>query len=281
MLILSFSIDIVGMLNNLYDLEQKRCCNIISMTKTIDYAGLVCVVLPIYFTIAGTGCCVTFFIADAEGILLFCIALKWDISTSEFGKCARFTLSMIVFQECLKAIRTVALLVVSIDIFKGKLVASMVSSRYLVWKEVKFYKTMQLAFNILRGFAIALGSCALSMAFVGLVVGVNATLIGLRMRNPMVYVSSFGLSLMIIGLLQVGFIANCSVFENSGKILQRWKEHAGYRRDGGFAKRVVRSLRVMSIPACDIGIVDKDIKMNYCDGVLNYILTALMISKEA
>lgn len=60
------------------------------------------------------------------------------------------------------------------------------------------------------------------------------------------------------------------IHEDSSALLRKWMVMARELADDGLMKRVVLSTRENSIPAGQVGIFDRDTKMNYFNQVANY-----------
>ncbi|CAL8140871.1 unnamed protein product [Orchesella dallaii] len=123
----------------------------------------------------------------------------------------------------------------------------------------------------------------LSIAFVVFVVGTNITWFGIRNLSSIFIPCLSGFfvvaELLFISLL---FEVGCSIYETSGTVKAKWMRNLENckRTQRPLLKRLLLSCPQISIPVGGVGIMDRDIKMNYFHNTVNYIVTPLLVVND-
>lgn len=123
----------------------------------------------------------------------------------------------------------------------------------------------------------------LSIMSVALLVCVNLLLFCYEILPWNIYMSLPILIIAGVALLEFMFGVGCGVYERSGKTLQKWKSILWMvQRSGqqGVLRRVLKSLRPISFPVGDIGIMDKDIQVNYWANAVNFLVNSSFLVKD-
>lgn len=145
---------------------------------------------------------------------------------------------------------------------------------------VSLYNKLSIQMSNFKAVLILVSTGVLSVFFVGMIMGVNVAFLGILLDEIIFEVMGASLFMFSCGILQITFFFCCHIFEDSSALLVNWRCAARIKKDGGYFQRVVSSMRVIAIPAGNVGIFDKEIKMNYFDEVVNYAANVIVISKE-
>lgn len=118
------------------------------------------------------------------------------------------------------------------------------------------------------------------LVFFILVAGVSCIIIGIYVGKFMLYFCALVATIPFCVVLQLVFSTTCCIFENSQTVLRKWLGQAKRMRDAGYLKREVMALRVLAMPAGNAGIMVRDIKMNYYNGILNWVASIFMLFSD-
>ncbi len=120
----------------------------------------------------------------------------------------------------------------------------------------------------------------LSSAFVVLLFACNLTLLGYSYLPFKMYIMAPIIFVYMLGFVLVVLLVEGFVYYETSELLSSWKwlTHTGRGRSG-VVKKMLRSCRPVSFPCGDIGIVDRDIKINYLLAVLDRSIEVLLLFK--
>lgn len=145
---------------------------------------------------------------------------------------------------------------------------------------LNMFRQLAILLNQFRPVTLLVTSGGLATFFGTLVVGANSIVIGMLLDDIRMELIGIMVTLTAFGLVQIIFFFCCHIFEDSSGLLNDWTDRALRMNDGGHMRRAVKGLRVLSIPTGDVGVFDRDIKMNYFSKVIDYITNVLLICME-
>lgn len=131
----------------------------------------------------------------------------------------------------------------------------------------------------MNGFELKATSAALSILFVGIVFCVNVIISAVERNNFVLVLAIPVVLLVFVVVLHLFFTIGCLFFDLSGLALHRWKKQVNSlrtKREVKFVSKLLNSLRVVSVPAGNVGIIDRDIKGNYWDKLLGTVADILI-----
>lgn len=132
--------------------------------------------------------------------------------------------------------------------------------------------------NVYNPFLVPVSTAVLSGMFGMLVVGINTTIFGMLLDKITLKIG-LGMTMVSGVILQKTFLFCCHIFEDFRAIRDAWNKSASFMKDAGYMRSVAKSLRPFAIPAGEVGIFDRDIKMNYINQVI-YVTITLLVGKE-
>lgn len=140
------------------------------------------------------------------------------------------------------------------------------------------FRQLAIILNEYHPVFVPLTPVVLSTLFFILVFGANLAIIGIFLTQAVL--TSLGATIVFVSveLLDVVFFICCHIPLDSSALLHTWISDR--KNDGGYASRVVKGMRVLSIPVGIVGIIDKDIQMNYFAKVISYVADVRIICKK-
>lgn len=145
---------------------------------------------------------------------------------------------------------------------------------------ISHYTHLQLQLNNLQGFEKALSTCGLSIIFIILIVSLNGIIFAWRERSGFLFIMAFLVGSNAVVVMYNALLLGCSIYENSVKILQMWSRQLAERKNCSYLSKVARSCQPLSLPAGNVGILDRDIKMNYFDKVVVYSVNVMVVIEK-
>ncbi len=148
--------------------------------------------------------------------------------------------------------------------------------RNAAYKSFQLYKQLIVQRNILRNFERDLTSVGLVGVFILLVLTTSASVIAFSEKN-FTMLAVVALTFTIgYSTVSVTFHICCSINEDSVEILKRWESQCGSGTQAQFLRRILRSNKPLFVPVGEVGIMDKDLKLNYFSAVTDYAVNVLL-----
>lgn len=124
-------------------------------------------------------------------------------------------------------------------------------------------------------------AATLGVAFIFVLVGTCALVLFTKQNKPMLEIPALMIALSSMLILQVLFLSGCSFFKFSTALLRKWNLEINYfdcgRPSKPYIRRVVQSLRIISVPAGSVGIIDNDCKLNYFHNLLENVVNSVVL----
>lgn len=137
--------------------------------------------------------------------------------------------------------------------------------RKLSYSNILIYRQLVVERNILKCFEQNLTSLGLFAIFFILVVSINGTIIAWKFDKLVLFTMALVMFVFTLGLVVIGFHLCCSIYEISVKIQTVWASQLStvptYSKL--LLRKLVVSCKVLSIPAGHVGIIDREIKVNF------------------
>lgn len=140
---------------------------------------------------------------------------------------------------------------------------------------IRVYHQQWLLIQRLRPVLVATSSIVLSIYFLLLVFGINSVLVWFSYKQYFLAFCGALYMLYCVHNVMLGINLGCQLNENSEKLISNWKSFHGI---GKYIRVTVRSLPVLTSPAGCVGVVDKDMKLNYIDNLVNYIVNLMVLT---
>lgn len=126
---------------------------------------------------------------------------------------------------------------------------------------IQFYRQFKIVDSVLKPFEYDISTAVLSGVFVTFLVFSNVFFFALGKHLYVFMVISLGLLCLTIGFLHILFVLGCSYYMLSFNTLFRWK--ANMKSRNSYLCRVLKSMKSITVPAGEAGIIDNEIKANY------------------
>ncbi len=146
--------------------------------------------------------------------------------------------------------------------------------------QIKLFKELQISIRLIHSMQKYMNGIFLCLAFFTLLLSINLSILGWNFLPfkfwifaPLVANTVF---LFVIIILQV----DSFVFEITSNTLKRWKGQVYQVIKFKYMKRVLKSMKPISLPVGDMGIIDQEIKVNYLQGLMDYLVNTLIVCKD-
>lgn len=150
----------------------------------------------------------------------------------------------------------------------------------LNYTTVKVYKEMAVERNILIGFEKFTTCIGLTGLYIFLVFSLNGGTFAFKLGNSELFIIMITMSVLCFLIITFVFVFCCSINENSATILQQWKIQVVSRRNRFRMRKIIRSCRPLSVPAGNVGILDKEIKINYYHSVVVNTINLMVVMND-
>ncbi len=131
---------------------------------------------------------------------------------------------------------------------------------------------------------VIISTLVLSFTFTAVLLCTCTIYIGMQRNFVFLAFPAFVIACLAVALIQTMFAVGCAFFSDSNSLITKWKREARLYKQGDISKirmcKIVKSLQFVSIPAGNVGIVDRDIKMNFMDSLLQNIVGVLLTLKD-
>lgn len=234
-----------------------------------DPAGLVILLIPILFTGFGAISTIIFTAAELDYLTLFLVFWKIPLInkyiTVKIVKCLYY---LIITHVLMISIRTFSLQVANLQVAMYTMLDYLLGTKRLTKNNYILYNALRIILTGLKTYLVAMLGGWMATMYLMITLGVVSTIVGLYFHQPLLVIPAFMLTFAVFVSLNVTFWTTCKIYENSIGLLRTWRNDAIQRSDRGYARRVLKAMQVLSLPAGEVGIMDRDIKINYLSAVL-------------
>lgn len=149
-----------------------------------------------------------------------------------------------------------------------------------VWNCISLYKQGITVGNQFLPVVVTANSVGFSVAFALLVGLANIVIWGFILNWNFAKVFGTIYFNFITFIVKIMFSITCRPFEESDMLVRNWTNLAMRKREGGYMKRVLKSMKLLAVPAGSCGICEKEFKMNFFSQVAAYIINVHLAMKE-
>jgi len=211
------------------------------------------------------------------GLNVFRICLPNTVSN--VFKIFRYVAVSYVSLLIVASFRTLAICGIVGGFYRGKLLLWM-SCQTINLPIINLYRQALLAQKVMNSFDYKASAATFGCAFGVIIFGVYVCILGqIRESAMLICVGAIGIFGGCV-LLQCFFLVGCAYYKNSVKALAKWRIDLGKSGPSRFFRRVVKSLKPVAMPAGEVGIIDQDIKINYSDKLLEYVVDVVISTNE-
>lgn len=174
------------------------------------------------------------------------------------------------------SMRNIGLLNYSIGIHRTKLLQILENWKLPTTNSIRFYRECQIVANIMRPVDYKQYTLLLSGLYLLFIVFVNILVFGIRKSSPLLLFVGLMFIVVCAICLSVTFLVGCSLFKSSCLILKNWRRSFELCIYSRFTQKMLRSLKVIAIPAGDAGIIDVSMKVNYLANLLLNVVNSII-----
>lgn len=211
--------------------------------------------------------------------ILFMRLLNMRITT--FWLYFRILLQMYAFYNTFISYRTLFVLYSSLLWYRVIMLNAMIKTMPTK-RTILLYSEQVIAMKILRNFERLLLSASLTAIFLLYIILANGFIVGIEKNIPTLAIMSTGSWIFCTIALLIIFNSGSALTGKSSHINVNWKNVAA--RENGRKKRLMdRTLKALSKITMPVGcasIVDKDMKLNYAENVMLYVMDSLVSRKS-
>lgn len=148
------------------------------------------------------------------------------------------------------------------------------------YKSIQHYKHLIVERNVLRDFEQHLTSVGLVGMFLILVLTTAQIILSLGDKKFAMFAIAFVVFGMGNSTLSVIFHICCAIYEDSIEIRKIWESKCGSGIHDQCIRRLLRSNRPLSVPVGEVGIMDRELKLNFYSAVTDYTINVLLAVQE-
>lgn len=142
---------------------------------------------------------------------------------------------------------------------------------------ISVYKEMAVERNFLIEFEKFFSGIGLTGLYWFIVVSLNGVVVAIKLRNSQLFIVMNTMSALGLLIITFIFVFCCSIYENTVAILQQWKIQVASCRNRFVLRKIIRSCRPLPVPAGNVGILDREIKMNYFHFVIVNTINHMLV----
>lgn len=205
-----------------------------------------------------------------------------DLVKSKFGMLLRCICCIHLFQAGGTSFRAMYLTGTMSALHRIEML-KMLSPRLPIKHYVAYYRQNEVASRLMHYVEYTTAKVALLSLYFGIVLAVNAIVLGIERQQTMLILVTVTFTILFVLVLHNMFNIGCSFFNMSNDIINNWNkksQHVYNKKEAMELIRVIRSLQLISIPAGDVGDIDKDFKVMYLDRVSGNLIDTLMAREE-
>lgn len=230
--------------------------------NTVEWLYLLEMTLILLYLVCGPILPILFATFGYDPVCIFVSLLQPSQSVMLLVKAVRAIMLIATLQTVLYAMRT--LVVLGLGLAQTALtIPNLLLRMHYTTAQIRLYNQTRVAVSILYPPAKAITGGLLGVLYFGLMVTITISLQGFKYLPFNVYIHFPALSVMgIYGLLAM-FYACCKMYDITGRVLERNREHLALMLNAKLARKILKSLRPIAVPLADIGMMDHDVRLNY------------------
>ncbi len=154
-------------------------------------------------------------------------------------------------------------------------------NRMLVsYYHVKMYRQVRICIYLNYTLLKVVLGIFLSLSFFVVIFSINLSIFGWNFLPLIVYLMAPTIAIIFFVFLIFSLDIGSFIYEITLKTLNKWKREVHQTVKVNYLKRVLNSMRPIALPVGDVGIVDRDIKVNYMDTLMVGIVNGLILCKD-
>lgn len=146
--------------------------------------------------------------------------------------------------------------------------------------QIKLYRQLQLGFRLIYTVIQMVNGVFLSVAFFLLLICINLSVFGRGFVSLNMHTVILSFILILAVFVMIVFNIGIFVSEMTSELLKRWKCEVHQAVRVKYMNVLVLSLRPISFPVGSVGIIDREIKVNYLNALIDYVVNTLIVCKD-
>lgn len=139
------------------------------------------------------------------------------------------------------------------------------------------YKQLTVERNILKNVEAKVSSIGCSLTFIVLVIAFAQAVTYVGDKNLTPFLFAVMILVFVFIVASIGFDICCSIYQNAVTVLHQWKlQLVVERQNKKYLRRTLKSFRPVSFPLGKIGIIDRDMMLNYFRSALGSTVDLLV-----
>ncbi len=127
--------------------------------------------------------------------------------------------------------------------------------------KIKVFQEIRIVTLWLSDTEIVITALVTGLVFIFTLLSTCTLYIGVKQNNVLISMPALGMACVAVACIQIIFATGCTFFSISNSLLNKWKTEARLYNNNDVSKirmqRFVKSLQIVSLPAGNVGIVDK------------------------
>lgn len=144
---------------------------------------------------------------------------------------------------------------------------------------IALYKESAVAERLLYDTELMATTGTFSVLYVGIILAAGMFVLATEERNPLLMSITMAFLIEFTICLHILFGTGCSLVIQSGNVIQEWSKQKN-RYDVKIGRyelgRILRSLKLISIPAGNVGIIDRELTSGYSKHLLENIVDSIL-----
>ncbi len=120
----------------------------------------------------------------------------------------------------------------------------------------------------------------LSSAFFLLLICINLLVLGHNILSLDLYMLAVNIMILLFIFVILILFVNSFIYESTSNTLKTWKGQVHQTVRMQYMKRLVASMRPIALPVGSIGIIDKEIKVNYFNSLVDYAVNTIVACND-
>ncbi len=146
--------------------------------------------------------------------------------------------------------------------------------------QIQVYRQVQICICLISSMDGVINELFLSFAFVLLLICINLSVLGYKFLSMDIYLLVVSIVVVLFVFVMLVLYVNSFIFEITSKTLQKWRKQVHQTVRVPYFKRLLASMRPVALPVGSVGIIDKEIKVNYLYSLVNYAVDTLIACKD-
>ncbi len=273
--------DDIGFFKSFWDEQQK-----ISWGQNVDWLAILAsnvlmsgTFLSIFIPVA-----LTFQNLDQVYILLKGISSNIlinspNLANFNFVKVFRYLIMLYIYNSIASVLTHFTIILLSV-IQIGLKIVHYLNQMEVNILQVKLYRQLQVCVHLILTLDKVINGTFLCFAFVLLLICINLSILGSKLLSADIYTLVIFIMILIFVFVMLVLHVNSLIFEGTSETLKKWRGEVHLAVRVKYMKRLTMSLKPLAFPAGNIGIIDREIKVNYLYSLMIYAVNTLIACKD-